>query len=88
MAAENVYYWTDHATSRFAKLNPDDDEVDALDACMIEVAAGKHDVSPIPFGKEFEGHFLFRCGRFAVIFWYASDIPEIIDVILWNEEWE
>jgi hypothetical protein len=86
MAGDNSFFWTDNATYSFAKFDPDPDEVDAVDACMAEVLAGDHESTKIPFHISSEPQFLFRCGRFGVIYWFPAEDAEIIDIILW-EQW-
>jgi hypothetical protein len=90
MAAEKSYSWTNNAISRCARLNPSDDEIDAIDGCMVEVLAGKYDVAPVLF-RGLEKQFLFKCGRFRIVFWYPNEdndddiVAEITDVTLFSE---
>jgi hypothetical protein len=81
--AEKSFTWTEHAVATFADLDPSTDEIDEVDKCMKEVLAGGRECSQVLPDRDLPKKFLFKSGRFGVLFWYQSDDAEIADVILW-----
>ena len=82
--AEDTYYWTYHANSRFAELKPTDEEIDAVDAYMMEVLAGVRKSTMVNLAEVPNKIFLFRCGRFGILYLHEAEHPVVADVILWS----
>jgi len=80
--ARELFDWTNTALTALAKLKPTDDQIDFLNRCMEEGIRGAREVFPVPITLEGKELFYVRAGRFGILFFHASDIPRIADVIL------